>query len=383
MSDINLGRVKGDKIIVNAAEPTTRKDGTKLLTGDLWINTSTYQVWEYNGTAFVDTGMNIKGAKGDKGATGAKPSLDGTILAPILLRPDRNINLDDVQDNGIYWTDDVRELDPNFPVAGAPSGLEKNPLFITVFGPQRNILPFQQVTDMITGDTYKRVFTSEGPGEWKKLGGDNKSLYKIDCHLTCLLSFTQGPNFLPDNETYMDNRCVASLNFSLFFNDLEFFSLFKDTHLPYVYPDNVVDTADYDFTAEEADKTFKLLGELLKTQIHLEHGSAAGGGPNPTYQTQQAEEPFVPTNGSVTFQNFNSTKVKPFGLTFVETSTSSGEFYYLPKLFCEVNYPDAPNNPAPNYSGINSYLATIHPFNSDSIAYKSGGFLRIFGHKIL
>ena len=70
MSDINLGRVKGDKIIVNATEPTTRKDGTKLLVGDIWINSSTYQVWQYNGTAFENTGMNIKGAKGDTGEQG-------------------------------------------------------------------------------------------------------------------------------------------------------------------------------------------------------------------------------------------------------------------------------------------------------------------------
>lgn len=67
MGSINLGRVKGDVIILKETTPETRDDGSKLLSGDLWINSRDYNIYKHNGTTFEPTGVNIKGEKGDKG----------------------------------------------------------------------------------------------------------------------------------------------------------------------------------------------------------------------------------------------------------------------------------------------------------------------------
>ena len=386
MSDSNLGRVKGDKIIVNAAEPTTRKDGTKLLTGDLWINSSTYQVWQYNGTAFEDTGMNIKGAKGDKGATGASPSLDGTILEPILLRPDRNITLDQVLDNGIYWTDDVREQDPSFSVAGVPIGLEQNPLFIRVFRPQRNIFPNQQVTDMVTGDTYKRVFTSDGPGEWKKEGGESKSLYKVDCMLTCCLIFKNGDveGILPEGENSTLGKLFATLKFSIYLQDM---SIFKENQYlsksVYIYPDYTEGYVDYDFDIENKDNMFRFLGELLATQNWVTEQYTGTGGANPNGQAQLANLRFIPVVGDYYFEKALFTKIIPIGLIANPVSLNNGTAYYEPLLICQLSVPTRKENPATENQTVQFTFANLSPFNSHQYAYKTGGMFRIFAHKIL
>ena len=73
MATINLGRVKGSVIIVNATQPSQREDGKPLLAGDIWINSSNYNLYVYTGTSFPSSpNANIKGAKGDQGAAGVK-----------------------------------------------------------------------------------------------------------------------------------------------------------------------------------------------------------------------------------------------------------------------------------------------------------------------
>lgn len=64
----NLGRVVGATIIVKASQPTVRDDNSKLLEGDIWINSTTQQLYKYQGGVFIDTGINIKGEKGDAGS---------------------------------------------------------------------------------------------------------------------------------------------------------------------------------------------------------------------------------------------------------------------------------------------------------------------------
>lgn len=64
----NLGRVVGATIIVKASQPTVRDDNSKLLEGDIWINSTTQQLYKYQGGTFIDTGINIKGEKGDAGS---------------------------------------------------------------------------------------------------------------------------------------------------------------------------------------------------------------------------------------------------------------------------------------------------------------------------
>ena len=71
MGEVNLGRVKGSVIIVNATEPIQRDDGTNLLQGDIWINSSTYDCFVHDGESFPSyASLNIKGAIGPKGDTG-------------------------------------------------------------------------------------------------------------------------------------------------------------------------------------------------------------------------------------------------------------------------------------------------------------------------
>ena len=65
----NLGRVVGATIIVKASQPTVRDDNSKLLEGDIWINSTTQQLYKYQGGTFIDTGINIKGEKGDAGSS--------------------------------------------------------------------------------------------------------------------------------------------------------------------------------------------------------------------------------------------------------------------------------------------------------------------------
>ena len=45
MATINLGRIQGSVIIVNATQPSQREDGKPLLAGDIWINSSNY--WHF------------------------------------------------------------------------------------------------------------------------------------------------------------------------------------------------------------------------------------------------------------------------------------------------------------------------------------------------
>lgn len=73
MATINLGRIQGSVIIVNATQPSQREDGKPLLAGDIWINSSNYNLYVYTGTSFpISPNANIKGAKGDQGAAGVK-----------------------------------------------------------------------------------------------------------------------------------------------------------------------------------------------------------------------------------------------------------------------------------------------------------------------
>ena len=65
----NLGRVVGATIIVKASQPTVRDDNSKLLEGDIWINSTNQQLYKYQGGTFIDTGINIKGEKGDAGSS--------------------------------------------------------------------------------------------------------------------------------------------------------------------------------------------------------------------------------------------------------------------------------------------------------------------------
>ena len=73
MATINLGRIQGSVIIVNATQPSQREDGKPLLAGDIWINSSNYNLYVYTGTSFpISPTANVKGAKGDQGVAGIK-----------------------------------------------------------------------------------------------------------------------------------------------------------------------------------------------------------------------------------------------------------------------------------------------------------------------
>lgn len=63
MADIDLGRVAGSEIIISETEPVTREDGSALLEGDLWIKQSTWTLYRWTESAWVDKG-EIGGSAG-------------------------------------------------------------------------------------------------------------------------------------------------------------------------------------------------------------------------------------------------------------------------------------------------------------------------------
>ena len=69
MAQQNLGRVSGSVIIVNSTEPSVRDNGKKLLQGDVWLNNSNWNVYEYGAEGTFTLQGNIKGEKGDDGTS--------------------------------------------------------------------------------------------------------------------------------------------------------------------------------------------------------------------------------------------------------------------------------------------------------------------------
>lgn len=366
MSDINLGRVKGDKIIVNATEPTTRKDGTKLLTGDLWINTSTYQVWEYNGTAFVDTGMNIKGEKGDKGNTGATPNLEGFIKYPILLPPDSGLDLSTVLSPGCFYTEDVR--DKSLPgVIGVPNGLEKYPLSLEVFKGQNREFYTQRLMNHVNGDMYIRTYENQRPtGDWKKIGDIGKSLYKADCHIYCGLRFASDwDTVLLPNLAQQGAYAIGSLKFSIFFDNLDWINNLSDNvkSAIWTYP-NTDEQATVSLDHEDIEMVINILSTMLRAKKEL-------GIPEPESnstsisQTNIAKIPFAPVNGDISIFKKNTgkayTKVVPIGFNY-------DVYTNLPFLVCQCFMPDDYFNPTTEYKKMSYFIAHIANYEDVSSA---------------
>ena len=67
---INLGRVKGSEIIVKSTKPYQRDDGSQLLAGDIWINTTTYYFFVFDGSDFETPIGNLRGPQGFQGVQG-------------------------------------------------------------------------------------------------------------------------------------------------------------------------------------------------------------------------------------------------------------------------------------------------------------------------
>lgn len=76
MADIDLGFVKGNVIKTGTTAPSSALDG------DLFYNTSTYHIYQWDASlstpTWVDKG-SIRGPKGDKGDTGPSVTIDSAL----------------------------------------------------------------------------------------------------------------------------------------------------------------------------------------------------------------------------------------------------------------------------------------------------------------